>query len=220
MSRLRILSHPRAPQRKCVFLNRGNSSRKRSVFRRVLLVAITFMPFSVMARIHWDPAWSVTANGARYSVETFTSRLAVRQVVQEIAAKQGVYDHYLVADGRMFLSGIRDGAHWIAEVLGSPQGSTGYVSALYFDPASLSTATATATATASSLATGLAWRSRRFDFGERSGTVVLDWSDGAGKGASLNNSTIEPDASGNRSLTQFTVPTSGRSLAAVSILEP
>lgn len=110
----------------------------RSVPKLVACIVLLFAPGSVRADIQWEPAWHATTNGQRYSVETFTSRRPVDVVVKRIALEKGVFDRYLVADGRMLLSGVREGQHWLAEVLGTAEGTTGYVSALYFDPAGIS----------------------------------------------------------------------------------
>jgi|GEM_PF-6397638 hypothetical protein len=92
-------------------------------------------PAHPRAEIQWDPAWHVTLNGQRISVETFSSTVPVDRVVRNLVANNGVYERYLVADGRMLLTGVRQGKHWVAEVVGAAEGSAGYVSALYFDPA-------------------------------------------------------------------------------------
>lgn len=102
---------------------------------RVLWVSMVFLIApQAMAGMVWDPAWEVTVNGQRLSVETFTTRWAPDAAMRALAHKNAVYERYVVADGRILLSGMGKGAHWLAEVQGQPNGAHGYVSALYFDP--------------------------------------------------------------------------------------
>lgn len=90
------------------------------------------------ATIVWDDAWTVTLNGRRLSVETFVSSKPPAAVVKRLAHDDGRYERFLVADGRILLSGVAAGVHWVAEVSGHPDGAQGYVSALYFDPSQAS----------------------------------------------------------------------------------
>ncbi|NYT23630.1 hypothetical protein H0A73_08445 [Alcaligenaceae bacterium] len=99
----------------------------------LLLAAVPFCH----ANLAWDSAWSVKLNGQLLSVETFTSRLTPDAAAQALARLNGAYERYVVADGRILLSGLADGRHWLAEIHGRSDGAQGYVSALYFDPARL-----------------------------------------------------------------------------------
>jgi len=110
----------------------------RSIVRRqlsgVLLLAITPI---CHASLSWDSAWTVKVNGQLLSVEAFTSHLSPEAAVQAFTRLNGCYERYLVADGRILLSGLGGGRHWLAEVQAGRDGAQGYVSALYFDPAHL-----------------------------------------------------------------------------------
>lgn len=86
------------------------------------------------AAIEWDLPWEVKVNGQRLSVEMFTSRMPPDAVMRDITRRNAAYERYLVADGRILLTGVARGTHWLAEIHGHPQGTHGYVSALYFDP--------------------------------------------------------------------------------------
>lgn len=104
--------------------------------RRWLALAILFCsPAWCAAAIQWDEPWHVSSNGQRLSIETFASGMQPDAVVQEIVRHNMAYQRYLVADGRVLLSGVSSAAHWLAEVRGHPEGTHGYVSALYFDAA-------------------------------------------------------------------------------------
>ena len=83
--------------------------------------------------LHLD-AWHVIVNGQRMSVETFVSLLPPDLMAQRVATARPAYDRFIVADNRILLSGLSEGMHWVAEITGHPEGSQGYVSALYFDP--------------------------------------------------------------------------------------
>lgn len=87
------------------------------------------------AAIQWDAPWQVRSNGQHLSVETFSSSLPPDVVARELSRRNGAYQRYLVGDGRILLSGIKPGEHWLAEIQGRSAGSQGYVSALYFDAA-------------------------------------------------------------------------------------
>lgn len=102
-----------------------------TVFSGLLLV---LGPVHCQAGILWEEGWNVRANGQYLSVEPFTSSMPVDRVARELAARDARYERYLVAEGRVFLSGVSDGAHWVAEITDHPDGAQGYVSALYFDP--------------------------------------------------------------------------------------
>lgn len=93
------------------------------------------MPAWCGAGIQWDEPWHIRSNGQQLSVETFMSGMPPDAVVQKLVQRNGAYQRYLVADGRILLSGVSDGAHWLAEVKGRAEGAQGYVSALYFDAA-------------------------------------------------------------------------------------
>lgn len=92
------------------------------------------VPRTTIASVDWHQEWNVRMRGHSVSVREFTSRRSVEEAVREIA-RSGRYERYLIADGRILLSGVSDGRHWLAQVQGSPEGASGYVSALYFDPA-------------------------------------------------------------------------------------
>lgn len=108
------------------------------VFAGVLLMAA---PVLCVADIHWEKPWHVSSNGQRLRVDTFSSRLPPDAVAQELARSNGNYQQYLVGAGRILLSGLKTGEHWLADIQGHPEGSQGYVSALYFDSARMHTAT-------------------------------------------------------------------------------
>ncbi len=102
---------------------------------RALAGAILAMaPIWCEAGIVWDDLWSVMMGGQRLSVEAFTSSLPPDVVARRLANGGDRYARYMVADGRILLSGVASGAHWVAEIAGHPDGAQGYVSALYFDP--------------------------------------------------------------------------------------
>jgi len=81
--------------------------------------------------------WQAVVNGQRVSIETFVSLLPPDLMARRVAQSRAVYQRFLVGDSRILLSGLQDGVHWVAEITGHPEGSQGYVSALYFDPASV-----------------------------------------------------------------------------------
>ena len=97
------------------------------------MLAVT-SPRTSIASLDWHQEWNVRMRGHSVSVREFTSRRSVEEAVREIA-RSGRYERYLVADGRVLLSGVNSGRHWLAQVQGHPEGASGYVSALYFDPA-------------------------------------------------------------------------------------
>lgn len=97
------------------------------------MLAVT-LPRTSIASLDWHQEWNVRMRGHSVSVREFTSRRSVEEAVREIA-RSGRYERYLVADGRVLLSGVNSGRHWLAQVQGHPEGASGYVSALYFDPA-------------------------------------------------------------------------------------
>jgi len=99
----------------------------------VAMLAVT-VPRTSIASVDWHDEWNVRMRGHAVSVREFTSRRSVEEAVREIASS-GRYERYLVADGRVLLSGVSSGRHWLAQVQGHPKGASGYVSALYFDPA-------------------------------------------------------------------------------------
>lgn len=107
----------------------------------VLAAALSFLlPAPAAAAIAWDGAWDVTVNGQRLSVESFRSRYTVDAAAQALMRENAAWERFMVADGRLFMSGVDSGVHWLAEVRSHPEGSEGYVSALYFDPAQSSPA--------------------------------------------------------------------------------
>lgn len=121
----------------CLFNDRPRAGQAYRAMRPTALLAGTLLacaPYQGNAAIEWNAPWNVRANGQHLSVETFTSVLPPDRVVRKLVQGNARYDRYLVADGRMLLSGLANGAHWVAEVAGHPDGAQGYVSALYFDP--------------------------------------------------------------------------------------
>lgn len=98
-------------------------------------IALAVSPGWSKAELQWNEPWQVLANGQRMSVETFTSSLSPDAAAKALVSLRHHYERYQIGEGRILLSGIRPGRHWVAEIQGSPQGSQGYVSALYFDPA-------------------------------------------------------------------------------------
>lgn len=100
-----------------------------------VLAAVLLMvaPGLSMANIHWQEPWHVHANGQRLSVETFSSQWPPDTVAQKLTERHGKYQRYLVSAGRIVLSGLESGEHWLADIQGHPDGSQGYMSALYFD---------------------------------------------------------------------------------------
>lgn len=102
---------------------------------RLAALLLLSWPAQYAAAIQWDPSWNVHSNGQRLSVETFSSRLPPDAVARKLAGLNGTYQRYLVGDGRILLSGLGLGRHWLAEIQGREEGSQGYVSALYFDAA-------------------------------------------------------------------------------------
>ena len=173
----------------------------------LLLLPFVVASGPVMAEIRWDPAWNVSSNGMSYSVETFAGRLAVKETVQRIIAGKGHYDHYLVADGRMLLSGVREGTHWVAEIRGSADGATGYVSALYFDPAAASSAMAFSS------------KVRHFQFDESAASVSIDWSGGEYSEATRRGPSLDKSAHQQGGPVRFTVADTAPSPVMVSIME-
>ena len=117
----------------------GCMARVGHAVRGLTALLLLALPFQQAAAIQWDQPWNVRANGQRIRVETFSSRMSPDAVARELARANAVYQHYLVGDGRILLSGVRQGEHWLAEIQGRPDGSQGYVSALYFDAARAST---------------------------------------------------------------------------------
>lgn len=177
----------------CLFVDQPRPMQWRRVMgpmARLAGMLLASVPIQSHAGIAWDAPWNVTANGQNLSIETFTSTLPPDVVVRRLIQGNARYDRYLVADGRVLLSGLgHDGAHWVAEVTGHPEGAQGYVSALYFDPSRLpSTPTLAGAngigkegAVVSRRQAGTGLRSgRHFQFdGFRSGVTVLAGSDPA-----------------------------------------
>jgi len=105
---------------------------------RLLGTCLFAFPLGCAAEIQWQEPWSVRSNGQLLSVETFSSSLPPDAVAQALARQHGAYQRYLVGAGRILLSGVSQGEHWLADIQGYAQGSQGYVSALYFDAAGFS----------------------------------------------------------------------------------
>lgn len=106
---------------------------QRAVAGRLTGILFLFVPVWCAAEIHWEAQWSTVLQGQRIAFETFSSPTPPDAAAQELARKNKAFERYIVADGRILLSGIEAGVHWLAEVKGHPDGSHGYVSALYFD---------------------------------------------------------------------------------------
>lgn len=103
--------------------------------RTLYLFLLLLAQASPVFAIQWHEPWNVIANGQKLVVETFSSRLPVDVVARRLAHQNAAFDRYLVGDGRLFLSGVRSGVHWLAEMYSRSERTHGYVSALYFDPA-------------------------------------------------------------------------------------
>lgn len=115
--------------------SQGRAGGFKTVAGILAILALPLVPSVCRADIHWDPPWQVSVNGQRLSVESFSSPRSPDVVMRELARSNGAYQRYLVGDGRILLSGVGKGRHWLAEIQGRPQGAQGYVSALYFDSA-------------------------------------------------------------------------------------
>ncbi len=101
----------------------------------LLGMALLAGPTPCLARIDMEDRWSVMVNGQRLTIESFTSAMSPDIAARELARTNKAYERFIVADGRIFLTGVASGAHWLAQIHGHPDGAQGYVSALYFDPA-------------------------------------------------------------------------------------
>lgn len=104
----------------------------RTVRRCRWAVFLLVFPSLCQAGIDWDAAWKVRMNGQTLSVEMFTSRLSPDAVLRELVRRNPAYARYQIAAGRILVSGIAEGTHWLAQIQGHPDGAQGYVSALYF----------------------------------------------------------------------------------------
>lgn len=140
-SHIRELGPVSAPARSslppCLHAGPSAEGARVSRLRRAACFVVALMglvPGGPVAAIVWDDAWTVMLNGRRLSVETFVSSKPPAAVAKHFAHADERYERFLVADGRILLSGAAAGVHWVAEVSGHPDGAQGYVSALYFDP--------------------------------------------------------------------------------------
>ncbi|NLC35939.1 MAG: hypothetical protein GX772_05765 [Alcaligenaceae bacterium] len=101
----------------------------------LLSLAFWGMPVQQTWAIHWHEPWAVQANGQHLLIETFTSKKQPDAVLRELVHTRAGYQRYLVGDGRILLSGVKPGEHWLAEIQAWQGGAQGYVSALYFEAA-------------------------------------------------------------------------------------
>ena len=100
---------------------------------RLTSMCMLVVPSLCSAAIDWEGSWDVRVKGQRLSVENFTSRMPPIATAHELARLGTTYERIIIADGRILLSGLVSGAHWLAEIQWHPDGAQGYVSALYFD---------------------------------------------------------------------------------------
>lgn len=89
-------------------------------------------PLQAFGELSWDPPWEVHVNGQRLSITTFSSPLAPDRVAQELVRADSSFQRYLLAEGRILLSGIVSGQHRLADIQVAASGSHGYVSTLFF----------------------------------------------------------------------------------------
>lgn len=106
---------------------------KVSTLGRVTAAVLCSVSGWCSASIDWQDEWSATVQGQRVTIQTFTSAMPPDTTAIELSRQNTVYDRYLVAEGRILLSGVASGAHWLAQIQGQPEGAEGYVSALYVD---------------------------------------------------------------------------------------
>lgn len=90
------------------------------------------IPSACLADIHWQPVWRVELDNHPLAIETFTSRSSPDMVLRELVLRHPILERYVVAEGRILLSGLTNTVHWLAEIQPHPQGSHGYVSALEY----------------------------------------------------------------------------------------
>lgn len=109
------------------------------VRKRVASILATLVlcltPAQQVWAIQWHQPWAVRVNGQHLLVEPFSSDMRPDAVLRELLRARAVYQRYLVGDGRILLSGVNPGEHWLAEIHAWQGGAQGYVSALYFDAA-------------------------------------------------------------------------------------
>lgn len=138
---------------------------------RLLYLFLTLLAQATpVLAIQWHEPWNVRANGQELMVETFSSRLPVDVIARRLVHKNDAFERYLVGDGRLLLSGVRPGVHWLAEIHSRGDSTHGYVSALYFDAARYSGAIAASAMTdwhveySSGSGSSLGIASRLFEF--------------------------------------------------------
>lgn len=100
-----------------------------------VLAVLFSWPAAAAAGIVWEQEWELRVNGQQLSVKTFASSLSPEAVARQLVQADRGYERYLVAQGRILLSGMTSGQHHLADVQASPGGSHGYVSTLFFESA-------------------------------------------------------------------------------------
>ncbi len=102
---------------------------------RVFLLGAVLSAVGAQARadpIEWGDSWQLRLNGQQLSVQPFSSSLTPDALMRELAGRFSELRRFLVGDGRVLLSGIREGEHLLAEIQAGVRGTQGYVSALRF----------------------------------------------------------------------------------------
>ena len=104
----------------------------RCAWQTCLIAMALAVPGFSSGQSRWDKDWDVTVNGIPINVQSFTSKLKPAVMAKELVQTYGALSRFHLADGRLLLHGLDGDAHWVAQISGHPDGSQGYVSALYF----------------------------------------------------------------------------------------
>lgn len=78
----------------------------------------------------WDDVESIRAGGVVIRTAAFRSSDSVDSLARKLTMTTAVFDRLLTTPGHRFLSGVKDGWHWLAQINASSSGAYGYVSVL------------------------------------------------------------------------------------------
>ncbi len=122
-------------------------------------------------QFQWDQYEVMQLSGTPSYVKSFTSADPAIEAAQALAVHTDIFQRMLTFKNKIVLSGLEPDWHWLAEIEASPDGSRGYVSALYVDAKGANPTTSGADRSFQWLPAGAA---RRFSLhsSENSNTVI------------------------------------------------
>lgn len=82
-------------------------------------------------RFHWQQHQAMQLSGMPSYAKSFASTLLAVEAAEILSGHTDIFQRVLTLRDKIILSGLRAGWHWLAEIESAPQGSRGYVSALY-----------------------------------------------------------------------------------------